>query len=359
MTPEMPQVTPAQATPAAMPPSPPPAPNSLAEFRAQKASGFAPPATEPVAPTTPTEPPIAQDLDPPSVDEPDDAPDPPQAAQPDQPETPKGPEPASQKWKDPDTGMTLDLRRRDHRRMKRLLEERADLARQLAGYRQAPPPQAQPEPARPPQPVVATPDPNDPEPALEQFADQADPYGAFVAAQARWHARQEHRSLTAQHARVERARQVQAAISHAQEAYDAGLSSARERYTDFDEAHAEVLAELGRLPMPARTPLVHRLLTSPLRHDLTHYLGSHPEDLAAVTAARSAYEQGLVLGAIETRVRALVNQRTKSAPHPLAPPPAPMTPVGGSATPVAVPDASKINSLAQWRALKPKLGLRA
>lgn len=343
------------APPAAMPSAPvtPQAvPNSLAEFRSQKASSLASLTETP--PPVKTEPPIAIDLDPPLVDEGDDS----QPAQVAQPDATKGPEQDQRtwRWKDPDTGTVLDMRRKESKRIKRLLEERSDYARRLAA-----PPQAQPQQEPPQARQAPQPDASDPEPQLEDFAEQADPYGAHNRAVARWEARQEFKQLQTSQARVDRQRSVQRAITTAQEAYDAALPTVKQRYADFDDAHQDVMDTLARVHPQARTPIVQRLLTSPIGHDLTHYLGTHPDDLAAVASARSAYEQGLVLGAIETRVRALVNQRARgAAPHSTAPPPAaPMAPVGGGASPVTVPDMSKVNSLAQFRALKPKLGMRA
>lgn len=332
------------------PPAPPVAPNTLAEFRAQKAaslSGLAePPVEAPAAPVEPValeEPPEPIEGDEPTVEV-------------------KPPEQApNHRWKDPDTGVTLDLRRRDHRRIRRLLEERSDLAQRVQQPAYQPPQTQEPPQARQPQPQAFQPDPNDPEPLLEQFAEQADPYGAHNAALARWHARQEFHQLQAEHSRVERERRTSAAITSAQQAFDAELPQVRTRYADFDAAHTEVLETLGRIPSPVRAPIVHRLLTSPVKHDLTHYLGSHPDDLAAVVQARSAYEQGLALGAIETRVRALVNQRARGAAPlstPAPPVPAPMAPVGGGASPGTVPDAKTMN-LAQFRANKSKFGIRA
>jgi hypothetical protein len=347
MTPETPTTAPAPSAPAApVTPSAPAAPSTLAEFRAQKAAGLQAPPEAPVA-----EPPIASDLpprgpvelEPEPEPEPDEGPDAP-AAQ------PQGPQPAAHRWKDPETGLTLDLRYRKDRRVKRALE---DYARRLST-----PQQPQPEPQYQPQARQAQPEQDDdPEPTLEQFADQPDPYAAHNVALARHAARAEFKRLQADHTRVERVNQVRAQIDKAQQAYDAELPQVRQRYADFDDAHSEVLETLGRLPMPQRAPIVHRLLTSPLRHDLTHYLGSHPDDLAAVCSARSQYEQGLVIGAIETRVRALVNQRAKPA-QPVTPAPAPIAPVGGNASPVTLPDASKM-TLAQFRANKNRLGVRA
>lgn len=327
----------------------PPAPDTLKEWRSQHAA-------KPVVETPPPPPPAAV-VEPPDGEGEDVDPE----ATPPEPVAPKGPEAAAHRWKDPDTNVTLDLRRRDHRRIKRLLEERSDYARRLAAPVPAAPVPAAPaaEPvAEPRAPVAVRPDPRDPEPTLEQFADQPDPYGAYTVAAARWHARQEFRTQSAAHSRVERMQQATAAIATAQEAFDAGLPTARAQYPEFDAAHAEVLDTLSRVPLPIRAPLVHRLLTSPVRYDLTHHFGSHPDDLAAVLDARTPYEQGMAIGAIETRVRGLVNQRTAPAPIPVAatPPPAPMAPVGGTASPVALPDGAQMN-LAQFRASKRKLGM--
>lgn len=346
--------TPATPAPSAPAPVTPPVPSSLAEFRTQRdAAPVEPPAVP--SPTVHI-----------AVEEPpeplEDA-----GAEPDETPPAEGVKPPEQtpahRWKDPETGITLDLRRRDHRRIKRALEQGAEVTRErdsLAQRVQAfgrPPDLERPRQA----PAEASqPDSSDPEPTLEQFAEEADPYLAHSRALARWDARQEFKTQQATYTRVERARQAQTRITEAQLAFDAELPQVKTRYPDFDDAHQEVLAELGRVPLPVRGPVVHRLLTSPVRHDLTHYLGTHPEDLSAVVSARSAYEQAMTLGAIETRVRALVNQRAAPAPHsPTPPPPAPMAPVGGTGHPATMPDGKDIKSLAQFRALKPKLGMTA
>ena len=251
------------------------------------------------------------------------------------------------RWTDPETGIKLDLRRRDHRRMKRALEERYAFAqRAMQASQPAPREQEPPQAPRPQARQAAQPDPNDPEPVLEQFANEADPYAAHTRALARWEARQEFKEQQASHSRVERERQTSERIVQAQQAYDAELPQVRERYPDFDDAHQDVLDTLSRVPQQARAGVVQRLLTSPIRHDLTHYLGSHPDDMQALVTARSASEQAFILGAIETRVRALVNQRSR-VPAPVNPPAAPMEPVHGGGTPTTYNPATA--NLAQFR----------
>ena len=358
----MEQSTPSAPAPSALPapvapPAPSVAPNTLAEFRAERAKSLAGELT----PSAPPPPPQAAGAEPPEpLDIGDDDPPPPAQLTQEPGQPPKPPEQGTDhRWRDPETGIRLDMRRRDHRQMKRALEDRAALARRIEALETSTSrPDGPQEPLRqPPQAVAA--DPSDPEPTLEQFAEEPDPYLAHSRALARWDARQEFRSQQATHTQVERARAAQRAINQAQAVYDADLPAVRQRYADFDEAHTEVLETLGRLPMSARAPLVHRLLTSSVKHDLTHYLGSHPEDLAAVVEARNSYEQAIALGAIETRVRALVNQRAKPAPQtPTPPPAAPMAPVGGTASPVAMPDGRQM-TLAQYRANKHRLGVSA
>lgn len=232
------------------------------------------------------------------------------------------------KWKS-ETGVTLDLRRRDHRKIKRDYEELAALrARMQQAPASAPPPQAIPQPQR-----MADPG-DEPRPTLEQFADEADPYLAHGEAVARWAARQEFNQAQAQRASVERTQRTTTAIASAQEAYDAALPQVRGRYPDFDAAHDDLYASLATVKARGGdkriAPIVHRLLTSDIRHDLTYHLGSHPEALQRLVNARSPYEQGLELGTLEAQVRAALSAAPSASP--MIPAPAPMSPTGAGAT---------------------------
>lgn len=331
--------TPAPSAPVApvATPAPPAAPNTLAEFRAQKYA--------PETPATPEPPKAPQSL---SAEPPEP---------PDEPETPEaqpaqGPQSSNHRWKDPDTGVTLDLRRRDHRRIKRLLEERSDLARRQAqppAY--APPPQAPQAPRQAPQAAKA--------PTLEDFANEADPYLAYMNATVEHRVKEALTQHESQRAGVVRATRRTTAINRAQQAFDAELPQVRERHPDFDDAHADLYATLARhQPRVGRRiePIVHRLLTSEIKHDLAYHLGTHPDLVERLVNARNPIQQGIELGAIEAQVKAGLKPAA-SAP-PITPPAAPIAPTGGSASPVSLPDARGMN-LRQFRANKAKFGMRA
>lgn len=306
----------------------------------------------PVAPETPaaearTEPetPGANPLA--GAPEPAEEPEPLEAA-----ETPKGPEATNHRWKDPDTGVTLDMRRRDHRRIRKLLEERAELSRRVAQpvYQ----PQPQPEQARPQVAPQARVDPNDPKPTLDQYADQPDPYAAHGEAVAEWKARQTVRQEFAARASVERTRRTAAAIDSRQSAFDAKLPEIRERFQDFDQAHDELHGSLARVPVPVRGPIVHALLTSPIGHELAYYLGNHPQELARLTHARSPHEQARHLGALEARVQHTLRAGPAQASTTRAT--APITPVN-TGGPTARRDAGEIAKQGDYQAYRAARGM--
>jgi hypothetical protein len=333
-----PTVTPSAPAPAAEP-SAPVVDKTLQQFRAEKAAPAAPVVESPVVVAAPAP---AHPL---AVAEPPEPADEPETLEPPDPAAVKAPEKgADHRWKDPETGIVLDMRRRDHRRMKRALEERHAFAQRLMQ-----PPVAPAQTPAAPEPREATPralsvDPADPEPQLEQFADQPDPYAAHMRAVARWEARQEHKALSAQRATVERTQRVTAAIESAQASFDADLPAVRERYTDFDAAYGEVIETLARVPLARRTPIVHRLLTAPQRHDLAYFLGNHPQELQRLVSARSPQEQQFVMGEIASQVKSAL-----AAPvAPLKPAAPPMAPVNAGSTPTTYDPATA--NLAQFRA---------
>lgn len=323
-------------------PSAPVVEKTLAQFRAERAAPVAPVVEMPATAVEP-EPAPANPL---AVVEPPEPPDEPETPEID-PAAIKAPEQGAKdhRWKDPETGIVLDMRRRDHRRMQRALIERHQLAQQVLQGRapQVPQPPAAPEPPQA-APRALSVDPTDPEPQLEQFADQPDPYLAHARATARWEARQEFKQLTAQRADVERTHRVAAAIDTAQGRFDAALPSVRERYADFDAAYGDVIETLGRVPLARRTPIVHQLLTHPQGHDLAYFLGNHPQDLQRLVSARTPHEQAFVMGEIASQVKAKL-----AAPvAPLKPAAPPMAPVNAGSSPTTYNPATA--DLAQFRA---------
>lgn len=335
-------------TPAApVPSTPSPETLTLRDYRAQKKE---PPV--PVADPTPAAPPTVATTPEPAhpLSAPPEPPDDPEPATVKPPE--QGPD---HRWRDPETGIRLDMRRRDHRQMKRALEDRAALAHRLAALEQRVTQQAPPAPesARPQvPPAPAAHDPSDPEPTLEQFADQPDPYSAYTRAVARWEARQAHREFEAQRTRVESARQTAAQIDSAQSAWDAKLPDVKQRYPDFDAAYHELHDTLRRIGRGSR-PLVQYLLTAEHGHDVAYFLGNHPQEVEALFRAPSLDAHLRAIGALEARVVALAKRPAAPPAPPMTPPPAPMTPVGASGTPTSFNPQTA--SLAQYRALKKGL----
>lgn len=214
-----------------------------------------------------------------------------------------------------------------------------------------------------PAPKVETPkaeptnDASDPEPTLEEFADQADPYLAYTRSLARWEARQEHKQQEEKRAAADRARQQEDATTKAQAEWDAKLPEIKQRYPDFDAAYDAVfesLASVAQTGDKRHRYLVHRLLTSEHGHDLTYFLGTHPDEVSRLYQVRGFDEHVLAIGRLEERVIAGLAKPAAVA-QPVIPP-APMTPVGGGATTTTYDP--KTANLAQFRARKSQLGLR-
>ena len=242
---------------------------------------------------------------------------------------------------DPDTGEVLDRRSRSAKRIDALLRERHALRQQIA-HQSAPPP----EEAAPEEPSQDVSTENE-EPSLDQFSDQPDPYAAFAAANARWHARQELQKQTDEKSTADRAAHVEARIQHAQATWDGKLDEVRQRLPDFDQAY-NVLYET--LPTDGKQrPLVETLLTSSIGHAMAHYLGTHPKAVSDLYNQPTLKAHLRAIGKLEARIEAvLTNATAKSAPsNSVAVPPAPMNPVGAAATPTSYD--ARTATLAQFR----------
>jgi hypothetical protein len=352
--------TPTVAAPAPTPvaePSAPVAEKTLAQFRAERATPPAPVVEPPAAvvepPPAPTSPLAAAPEPPEPIEEPE-TPDPAAVKPPEQG--------ANHRWKDPETGIVLDMRRRDHRKMKRLAEERHQYAQEILALRQqlqARPVAPAAQEVSPPQQPSASIDPRDPEPTIEQFpidnyANHPDPYASQLIALNRAVTQWEIRQANTQRADVERTQLVSAAIAAAQSSFDAELPSVRERFADFDAAYGELVDVLGRVPVAIRTPIVHRLLTAPQRHAIAYFLGNHPQELGRLIHARSTQEQQFVMGEIAAQVKAASAAPTPVPPQKLAP--APMAPVNSGGTPTTYNPATA--TLAQFRARNGVIGGR-
>lgn len=172
------------------------------------------------------------------------------------------------------------------------------------------------QPARPATAPRTAADPNDPEPALEQFADAPDPYSAYIDAKARWATRQEHRALqqkaheTRQRGEVERTARETASQLESLEA------KAREKYEDFDAVMVSLTdAYRGH---PAGDAIARAVAQSKVGEDLAYYLGTHPDEVqSAVKGGPSEFFR--VIG----RIEASLSAPPKETPKPITKAPAP------------------------------------
>ena len=254
---------------------------------------------------------------------------------------------------DPDTGDVLDRRSRAGRRIKALLQERYILKQQMAQLTQqqgAPAAEETPDPAKMHQ--VETPDdPNDPAPLLEQFSEAEDPYAAFLASNSRWEARQEFKKQAYLQSAASRTAQAESQVNYLQNEWDGKLKDVRERLSDFDAAYDEMYQALPT--NGDQRTLVETLLTSPIGHDLAHYLGSHPTELQKLFNKQqypTLREHIRAIGKIEARVESTLEHAqkpTQLASTHVATPAPPMNPVGGGATPTGYD--SRSATLAQFR----------
>ena len=242
---------------------------------------------------------------------------------------------------DPDTGEVLDRRTRAAKRIEVLLRERHVLRQQLAG--QQPPSEA---PAQPSAPEAQAAPAEEAEPTLEQFSEEPDPYAAFMAANARWHARQEFQKQTDQQSTANRTAQVEARVQDAQSSWDGKLDEVRTRLPDFDKAYNHMYQAL---PTDGRQrPLVETLLTSSIGHDLAHYLGTNPKAVTDLYNQPTLKAHLRAIGKIEAQVEArLTNNSATPVSTPVGTPPPPMNPVGGGATSTNYD--SRSATLAQFR----------
>lgn len=247
-------------------------------------------------------------------------------------EQPKAEEKKPERWKDPETGDTYDMRHKVARRIKQVLEKhgaeraRAEKAeaerdRLLALVERGV--AAKPEPVAPKVETDAEPDAND----LTKYPEGQYDKG-FIRDMARWSARQETQTQFETANKSAQERQAQEAedarIAHWN---DSALPEARKRYADFDEV-------LARIPnTPETAPIVRMMMGSPVGNDVVYVLGTNPEAMAMYQRAPNYESRLRLLHHIEAQaIQALRKPAEKPAPA-TTKAPAPIDPVApGTAT---------------------------
>lgn len=308
-------------------PTPEPSGDGRSELERHKAArGY----TKPAAPT-PEAPPLVDDTTPePVVEE------------------PKKPE----RWNDPDTGDTYDMRHKVARRIKKVLEERAtersekealrrerdDLLRQLAQ------PKVSTTPTAPAPDGDSYPEP-DPADTAKYPEGQYD--RAFIRDQARWAAKETVRAEM-QTARTERELAArQAAEHHSVRVWQETIPAAKQKYPDFEEV-------LGRIPnTPKHAAIVQIMLGSPVGNDVVYVLGTQPEALKAYENAPSDTHRLRLLHHLEAQ---LIAKQRSAAPKPsITRAPLPTSPVHAGAGPSGPIDWSRTDDpdqLQRWKSMR-------
>jgi hypothetical protein len=208
-------------------------------------------------------------------------------------------------------------------RMQQALAAKAEAERravlleaELSRYRQGAPAQARPEPQAP----AAD------EPQFEAFADQPDPYTAYLQAWTRW-----DRAQGIAQARAE----WEAGLTARErvQAFQSRITADKTHYPDFDQ----VLTQADTLGLQVSAVMQEAIAESPNAADLVYYLATHPEEctqlaeesiqtpVAAATVMRRLLESRLAPRPVPTTTGTGTGAR---APVSTAKPP--VTPVGGS-----------------------------
>lgn len=185
---------------------------------------------------------------------------PPAEATPDAPPPPAEPAPSDGKPRhDPIARMKLAVERQA------AAERRAAaLEQELARLR---PPVTAPVTLLPGYPPTPRPAPGGDEPQFEQFAQEPDPYTAYVQAWARWdHAR----LLEARFAQYE----AQQAAKAQQTAFEQRIAAGAQKFPDWQEA----LTAADTLGLQVSAVMQQAITSSAHAPDVVHYLATHPEE---------------------------------------------------------------------------------
>jgi hypothetical protein len=223
-------------------------------------------------------------------------------------------------------------RRETERQLEAERAERARIAAELEAIRKG----QQPEPQQPAEPVSLT---GQPKPTIEDFDGQADPWGAYVSALAKWEAAE----IVAGERLAWQREQAAHAYNVAQaRAHEAGKSA----HKDFDET-IEAFAESGRKFSPIVTDVI---LNHPLGPSVAYALAKDPALADRISSLHPGAAM-LEIGKVVSRLESASGSAPVAAPVTKAP--APIRPVGGvSEQSATTSDPSQIESVSEWRRVR-------
>ena len=178
------------------------------------------------------------------------------------------------------------------------------------------------DPQAGPSPASATASaPTRPEPALESFSAEPDPYLAWTRALAKWDREQERVADEAARAKADADQRQQA---------DTAAHTVRERA--FAAAHPDFQTVISTSTAPVSPAMRAAILQSDRGPEIMYHLAQHSEvcaDLARETASVGRESVGLVRRLLETRLEAAPSGSASSAPVTTSAKP-PIRPVGSS-----------------------------
>ena len=259
-----------------------------------------------------------------------------EAAAPDKADT-KPPSPGSRKGRLGSIQSQIDaLTTTKHKTQKEVEETQAeltrlrgDLERERAAAKAPAAAAPPPRPATPPPPPPMLRLPNDPEPTLEQFAKEADPYTAYARSMARWEARQEH-------ARIQMSQHAQSMYATRTSKLTEKLASYEASHPGFSAAlHPEVAGVKFTTPRELGSTLGDLIVDSPHTAALLDHFSRNYPDFQRISALHPILV-ARELGKLESRFDA-ASSGPAVKPPPISHAKAPNKPVGGS--PVVSDDA--------------------
>lgn len=277
-------------------------------------------------------------------------------------EAPKKPE----RWVDPDTHDTYDMRHKVARRIKTVLEERGKLRGEVEALRrerddlmramiQRGVPAEEAKQAATAQVNASQADP-EPDPADTTKYPEGQFDRAFIRDQARWAARQETnaRLSSAQHDAQEHQRI--AAEQTAITSWQKTLPEARQKYEDFDSA-------LERIPNDAQhAPIVRLMMGSPVGNDLVYVLATKQDHEGVPLLQRyrtfSPDQRERFLYHIEAQLIQARRAATTRAASSTTKAPQPTSPVNTGANAAGPVDWSKSDDPDQYQRWKASRGSR-
>lgn len=274
-----------------------------------------PAADAPVEPADPSEPPPVADAEPPASTEP--------------PSTPTKPESLDAKGK-----------KKPQERIDKLVYEREEAKREAARVREESQRQIQAVREemrreletlrRPTEPQTAQkPTDPDPEPTLDQFADQADPYAAWMRATAKWDARREFKEQAKLHAEAAQVQQRQYQQHQKQQQERQRIGQWAQRMEQAFTANPEMRAQVEDMPVLPR-PMMDVILDSEIPSQIIQHLVNHPEEHARIQGLPPLHQYRAV-SRIEYQLEqaaqltgSAASLKPKTTAHP------PVSPVSGS-----------------------------